>query len=122
VKSNVPALVGEPEMVPFAFSITPCGNVPADVVHVYGGVPPVAARVPVYAWPTVPAGSAFVEIVGAAGALIVIWSWRVADRLAASVTRTVNVGAPAVVGVPEIAPSSPSARPAGNAPADTAQV
>lgn len=79
VKSNVPAAVGEPEMLPFAFSVKPCGNVPADAVHAYGGVPPVAVIVPVYAWPTVPAGSAVVEIVGAAAALIVIWSWRVAD-------------------------------------------
>jgi hypothetical protein len=42
---------------------------------------------------------------GAAAGLIVNRSGRVADRLAESVTRTVKSKVPAVVGMPEMAPS-----------------
>ena len=47
VKSKFPAAAGMPEIVPFAFMVTPPGNAPADTDHAYGVVPPVAARVAV---------------------------------------------------------------------------
>ena len=45
VKSKSPAAVGVPEMLPFAFKVTPPGRAPADTAQAYGVTPPVAARV-----------------------------------------------------------------------------
>ena len=46
VKSNVPVVVAEPEIVPDVLKLSPGGKVPAAEVtaHVYGAVPPVAVR------------------------------------------------------------------------------
>jgi hypothetical protein len=40
VKFEVPAVVGVPEIVPAADSVSPAGSDPADTVHEYGDVPP----------------------------------------------------------------------------------
>ena len=54
-------------MTPAADIVNPGGSAPALVVHVYGVVPPVAARVVCgYAVPTVPGGNDVVVIVGLA--------------------------------------------------------
>ena len=65
--------------------------------------------------PTTPAGNDVV--VTESGALIVIESACVSVRDPLSVTRTVKLGACAVVGVPVIAPAVDSVNPAGNVPA-----
>lgn len=45
VKAYDPALVGVPEIVPVVLSESPAGSVPPTRLQLYGGVPPVAARV-----------------------------------------------------------------------------
>src|SRR5215475_7228497 len=46
VKFAVPVAVGVPEIAPeLAASVSPVGSAPLAIDHVYGGVPPVAARV-----------------------------------------------------------------------------
>jgi hypothetical protein len=58
VKVDVPVAVGVPEITPVAaFRVRPAGRVPAEIDHVYGIEPPVAARVWLYATPTVAEGS-----------------------------------------------------------------
>ena len=44
VKLLDPAVPGVPDMVPPAARLKPAGSVPLAIVHVYGGVPPEAAR------------------------------------------------------------------------------
>jgi hypothetical protein len=44
VNANTPAPVGVPAIVPDADMASPGGKAPAAVIHVYGGLPPVAAR------------------------------------------------------------------------------
>jgi len=55
VKSEEPAAVGVPLMVPPEESVSPAGSDP-DTDQEYGGVPPVADRAWEYGPPTVPAG------------------------------------------------------------------
>src|SRR5579862_8685175 len=43
-KENVPATVGVPLIVPLGDKVVPVGNVPLASDHVYGDVPPLAAR------------------------------------------------------------------------------
>jgi hypothetical protein len=45
VKLEFPALVGVPESAPAELRVRPAGRELAVVLHVYGGVPPVAAKV-----------------------------------------------------------------------------
>src|SRR5215813_7135751 len=46
VKLDVPAAVGVPEITPvLAARVNPAGSVPLAIDQVYGGVPPLAARV-----------------------------------------------------------------------------
>ena len=46
VKFEVPVAVGVPEMTPvLGASVSPAGSVPLATNQVYGGVPPLAARV-----------------------------------------------------------------------------
>lgn len=70
--------------------------------------------------PAVPAGSDEVVTLGGVGAaLMMICNGCVADRFAASVTLTVKLDVPTVVGVPVMAPLLASVRPAGRDPALT---
>lgn len=65
LNENVPPAVGVPESTPFDARLKPPGSVPVDD-HVYGVVPPLAAKVKEYAAVVDPAGSdAEVVIVGA---------------------------------------------------------
>ena len=65
VKFDVPAVVGLPEITPVvALSDKPAGRLPAEMLHVMGVVP-VAARVWLYATPTVPPGREVVVMAGA---------------------------------------------------------
>jgi hypothetical protein len=58
--------VGVPVIAPVeAFSDKPAGKVPLVRDHVYGAVPPLAARVALYVMPTWPLGSEVVVITSA---------------------------------------------------------
>jgi hypothetical protein len=63
VKFDVPIVVGVPEITPAVDSVKPAGNVPPASAHVYGATPPDAARVALYATPTVPPANDAVVIV-----------------------------------------------------------
>ena len=55
VKFEVPAVVGVPEITPVEELIdSPAGSVPTVTENVYGGVPPVACTVALYAALAVP--------------------------------------------------------------------
>jgi hypothetical protein len=58
----LPAADGFPEITPAEVKDNPGGNFPETKDQVYGGTPPVAARVAEYATPTEPVGSVFVVI------------------------------------------------------------
>src|SRR3954447_9543071 len=124
VKSKSPADVGVPLIVPVADKDRPAGSVPADTVHVYGGLPPVAVTVAPYVCPANPAGTEVVVMfIGGGGAgLIVMRNALVADWLFESPTRTVKSKSPAPVGIPAIAPVPESVIPAGSAPPETVHV
>jgi hypothetical protein len=92
VKVYAPAVVGVPEIAPLPASVRPGGKDPLATDHAYGGLPPVAARVWVYAVPAVPPGSdAVVMLVGVEAGLIGICRAFVADRLVESVTFAVKL-------------------------------
>jgi hypothetical protein len=93
--------------------VRPAGKLPVTIDHVYGVVPPEAARVAEYAALVDPSSSD--DVVTTTGVPIVIESDRVAVLPRLSVTSTVKVDVPAVVGVPEIV-SPLSVRPAGKLP------
>ena len=113
VKLDEPAATGVPLIIPSA-SFSPAGSDPLATDHVYGGVPPVTLIACEYPVPAVPAGNEDVVMFNA-GALIVSNSGALADDDALSVTLTVMLEEPGVVGVPEIVlPASPS--PAGSDP------
>src|SRR5262249_12498645 len=70
-KFDVPLAVGVPEITPeLGASVNPAGSAPLAIAHVYGGVPPLAARVAEYAAPTTPPGSAVVVIVSGPAATV----------------------------------------------------
>ena len=73
VKEKVPAVVGVPVMV-FPVMSSPAGSAPAEIVQVYGVVPPVAVRDCEYAAPTVPFGSGQVVLLVSAGGRVVMGS------------------------------------------------
>ena len=58
----MPEAVGVPEIV-FPLSVRPVGSDPADIDHVYGLVPPLAASVCKYALVAKPLGSELVVMV-----------------------------------------------------------
>jgi len=120
VMVKVALAVGVPLSAPVAaFSVTPAGNAPEVIDHVYGVMPPVAASVAAYATPTCPFGKDGVVIVTVLAAILKV---KLADFETAgdseSVTCAVIVKLPDAVGVPLSAPVAPfSVTPAGRAPA-----
>jgi hypothetical protein len=117
VNDAVAAVVGVPEITPvLVFSVSPAGSDPAVMLHVYGAVPPTAPSMNEYAVPTMPAGSGDVDVI-VSFATIMMLRFAVAVLLSASVTFTVKLELPAVVGVPDITPVLEfSDNPAGNVP------
>src|SRR5512134_3616853 len=123
VKLDVPTVVGVPLIVPPVDRLSPAGRLPAETDQLYGVVPPVAARVWLYAVPTVPPGRLDVEIVGATcAAAIAMERARVEERPLLPVTWTVKLDVPTVVGVPLIVPPVDRLSPAGRLPAETDQL
>jgi hypothetical protein len=113
-----PAVPGVPDIVPPAARLSPDGSDPLAIDHEYGGDPPAAASTCEYAVPIVPAGSDDVVMLKVGG-LIVSDSAAVVETDALSVTRTVKLFGPGVVGVPDIVPTAARLNPAGSDPADT---
>jgi hypothetical protein len=116
---NVPELVGVPEITPPEDRFRP-GASPA-AVQVYGVVPPVVASVVLgYATSTCPFGKAVVVmdtgVSGGSAATIVIEIVRFAVSAGELESVTVNITliAPAVVGVPVIAPAALRLKPSGS--------
>ena len=117
VTEKGPLLRGVPLMVPLALKVSPPGREPALSDHAYGGDPPAATSTCEYAAPTTPAGSNAVVMLRAGG-LIVSDSVAVVETDALSVTLTVKLLAPAIPGVPEIAPPADIVSPEGSDPLD----
>jgi len=65
VKFAVPAVVGVPLITPAPDSVSQVGAPVTD--HIYGGVPPVAAKLWEYAVPTVPFGSGDSVVIASGG-------------------------------------------------------
>src|SRR6185312_505278 len=59
--------VGVPVICPLGARLRPAGRAPVDRAHVYAGVPPLAASVALYGWPTV-AGGKVLDATSGAGA------------------------------------------------------
>jgi hypothetical protein len=73
VKVKVPAAVGVPEINPPALrGLSPVGRAPETNAQVYGGAPPVAPSVALYAVPVVPFERVVVVI--ASGGITQVWS------------------------------------------------
>ena len=100
--------------------LRPCGKRPVAIDHVKGAVPPLLATAREYGVPSEPPGNDVVEIVSACATVIVSGFVEVEPTL--SVARMVKPGAPAVVGVPVMAPLAElRLSPPGSDPADTDQ-
>jgi hypothetical protein len=97
--------------------LRPAGKAPDAIVQEYGVVPLLAVSVDEYAVPTVPLGNEVVLIVSV-GALVMIENGLVAfcTGKEESVTWTVKLDWPALLGIPLIVPSLLRLRPAGNVP------
>jgi hypothetical protein len=115
VKFAVPTPDGVPLIAPPGLSEQPAGNAPAEIDHVNGGVPPLAAKLYGYGAPTSPLGNDIVVIVGADATLIERAT--VTDARTLSATLRVKSAGPASVGVPLIWPPRLIDKPAGSAPA-----
>ena len=120
VKLDVPAALGVPLKTPAEDSVNPAGSVPEVTDQLYGGVPPVAASVWLYALPTVPAGSGLTVVIDSAAGSTVTANAFVA--VPPPVTCTVKLDVPAVVGVPLKTPAEDSVNPAGSVPEVTDQL
>jgi hypothetical protein len=124
VNVYVPCRVGVPLIPPVAASsCSPCGRLPAVIDHVYGAVPPVAARVAAYAWCTAPDGRDVVVIeTGAAATAMLRDPWAVCWGDPPSAAWTVKEYVPGDVGVPLMPPvAASSERPGGRLPVTTDQ-
>jgi len=120
VKLEVPDAVGVPVIAPPELKESPVGRLPELSVQVSEPVPPVAARVWLYATLIVSAGRLDVVILTAA--LTTIESAFVADAPRVSAAFAVKLEVPLAVGVPVIAPPALMESPVGKVPALTVQV
>jgi hypothetical protein len=110
VTAKTPAAAGAPDRSPLPESVIEDGS--PVCANAYGGVPPIAAIVPVYGTPTVPAGRASGEIVSPAHTVSV--NACVVEHPFGSVAVTVNEKVPVWVGAPEKAPEGRSVSPGGS--------
>jgi hypothetical protein len=121
VKFDVPAADGVPLMLPPGERLKPAGKVPADTVHVYGMVPPLAFRACEYTLPAVAGGKDDVVTANGGGATVIDKA-EVSVLDPPSVTFTVKLEVPNAVGVPDIVPPAERVSPAGKVPAETVQL
>jgi hypothetical protein len=114
---KVPAVVGVPVISPVSgFKFKPGGKAPLAMVYVYGSVPPSATIAESYGSPVSPlAGHATGSGIG--GFMVMPHSPEGTLSPSESVTSTVKLKVPSVVGVPVIAPVLGfRVRPGGKAP------
>ena len=122
VKVEVPATVGVPAITPVpAVKVSPVGRVPTVTVHEpYGGVPPDAESVTLYAVLMVALGSIGGVVIcnGTVAGLIVKANVLVAvcGFEQASVTRIWGLNEPDVEGVPATSPAPDRVTPVGSEP------
>jgi hypothetical protein len=114
VRIALPAVVGVP-LTTHPVRLRPSGNAPV-IEQLYGEVPPFAVIVELYATPTVPFGNVLVMFRALGAITIVSLALMLCVGLLESVTFTVTVELPAVVGVPLTA-QPVRLRPAGSVPA-----
>lgn len=95
---ELPAIVGVPLTVQ-PVSASPAGSAPV-MEQEYGAAPPVAVMVELYATPTAPLGNVFVRASARGWMTIVSTALTLCAGFPESVTFTVMVELPAVVGVP----------------------
>jgi hypothetical protein len=98
VTIELPATVGVP-LTTQPVSESPVGSDP-EIEQLYGVVPPVAVIVELYATPTCPFGKVFVMLSAVGAITIVSFALTLCAGVLASITFTVTVELPAVVGVP----------------------
>ena len=76
VNDIAPPCVGVPVSKPVvAFNVMPAGNEPAEIVNVYGAVPPLAVSCCEYATPITGAGSVACVIATLADAMVTVYAW-----------------------------------------------
>jgi len=122
VKSEVPAVVGVPLIVPLPLKANPAGKVPEETLHVMVPAPPLDWRLALYAVLTTPLGREVV-VITSFGLMVMFSDWfAVWGGVPESVAVTVNLLVPAVVGVPEISPELLKLNPAGKLPEVTLQL
>ncbi len=109
--------VGVPEITPALLKLNPAGKLPAVTAQLYGGTPPVAWSVWLYAVPIVAGARDVVVMVnGGGGFTVTVTAW-LAEFPAASLTWKVTELLPAPVGVPATTPVLPlRLNPAGRDP------
>src|SRR5579871_610846 len=118
VKVKSLALVGEPLMAPDdGARVRPAGREPDVMLQVYGALPPTTTMDCAYATPTAPPGSVGCVVMVRAETMESVKALVVENELL-SVTWTVKLKLPTLVGVPEIVPlDGLSVRPPGREPA-----
>ena len=122
VKLAVPTEVGVPLIPPVVgLRVSPAGGEPAVMDHEYGDVPSTAARLAVYATPTVPLGSVGAVLIVGPGTMLMENDF-VSEPPKLSVTLIPKVNGPGAVGVPLIVPVPPRVSPPGKTPEATVQV
>lgn len=116
VNGNEPTIVGIPEITPVeVFKLKPGGKLfVGEILHVYGVAPPLAARVALYVWLTIPGGRELVVTDSAVAGLITTvksvevtekgGGWPICGIPPRSVAFTKKLYVPAVVGTPRRKP------------------
>jgi len=128
VRFAVPGVVGVPVSVQLlGASVNPAGIVPPVTVQVYGAVPPVTPKVPLYGVPVVPLGRVGASVNGPPPPpfvmVMLIGPLVLSCGFELSVTFTLTLEIPAVVGVPlTVQPAGVSVNPAGRVPVVMVQV
>lgn len=104
MKVNRLAAVGVPVKAPLGANVSPSGRLPLASVKTYGDEPPVAAKVSEYGVPMIPFGAGFGVVMVSEGVLTVNVKGFVVVDSKRSVTATVKLNTPTLVGTPVIAP------------------
>ena len=112
--------VGAPCSAPFADDrLRPDGSSPAEILNVYGPVPPRAEKNVWKAAPPVIGLSVFGSSCSGRASISTLYATVASDRFGCALSLTVTEKSywPAAVGVPWIAPLDSNCTPGGNAPA-----
>ena len=122
VKLELPAALGVPEIVPELLRVNPAGKLPEATLHLIVPTPPLDWRLALYAALTTPLGRELVVITSMA-LMVMLSDWfAVWGGVPESVAVTVNLLAPAAVGVPEMTPELLKLSPPGKLPEVTLQL